>query len=109
MKVPNETLKCVRNVAILKGCGVHDIQERVRSRGRSRHSATCYLNRSRATWPPDGKQLYYRGEVSQRTLMQADIQTQPAFAPGKTTALPIQSFLHWFEAACACAVTRVRT
>ena len=41
-------------------------------------------------WSPDGKQLYYYANSSQR-LVAVDVQTQPTFGAGKPVALPIEA------------------
>ncbi|MGH9315367.1 MAG: hypothetical protein ACRD1S_19460 [Vicinamibacterales bacterium] len=40
-------------------------------------------------WSPDGKQLYYHANLSQR-LVAVDVRTQPTFAYGRSVALPIE-------------------
>jgi eukaryotic-like serine/threonine-protein kinase len=45
-------------------------------------------------WSPDGKQLFYlRADGTNRQIMSVDIQTQPSFAVGKTTPLPIEGII----------------
>ena len=44
-------------------------------------------------WSPDGKQLFYLKLGGTRQILSVDVQTQPTFAFGKTTALPIEGIV----------------
>ncbi len=41
-------------------------------------------------WSPDGRQLYYHSNLSQR-LDAVDVRTQPTFGAGKPVGLPIEA------------------
>jgi WD40-like Beta Propeller Repeat len=44
-------------------------------------------------WSPDGKQLYYYANLSQR-FVAVDVRTQPTFGSGKAVALPIEALFN---------------
>ena len=44
-------------------------------------------------WSPDGKQLYYYANLSQR-FVAVDVRTQPTFGAGKAVALPIEALFN---------------
>jgi serine/threonine protein kinase len=44
-------------------------------------------------WSPDGKQLFYH-EPSMNRFVAVDVQTDPAFSPGRAVTLPIEGTMH---------------